>query len=70
MNLIVSEALFYNVQEILEGKKRIQLVKMKTDDSLPLRGFLLCPKYGKQLTESASKGRHTIITTIAFLFVG
>lgn len=56
---IVSEALFYNVQEVIEGKKRIQLVKMTTDDSLPLRGFLLCPKCGKILTGSASKGRHS-----------
>lgn len=54
---IVSESLFYTVQEVLDGKKRIQFVKMSTDDNLPLRGFLLCPKCGKQLTGSASKGR-------------
>ena len=54
---IVSESLFYQVQEVLEGKKRIQFVKISTDDNLPLRGFLLCPKCGKQLTGSASKGR-------------
>ncbi|MES2267913.1 MAG: recombinase family protein [Bacteroidota bacterium] len=56
---IVPESLFYSVQDILEGKKRIQFVKMTTDDSLPLRGYLLCPKCGKQLTGSASKGRHS-----------
>lgn len=56
---IVSESLFYDVQDIVDGKKRIQLVKMTTDDSLPLRGYLLCPKCGKQLTGSASKGRHS-----------
>jgi site-specific DNA recombinase len=56
---IISEELFYNVQEVLEGKKRIQLVKMTTGDNLPLRGFLICPKCGKQLTGSGSKGRHS-----------
>ncbi len=55
---IITEALFYEVQDILSGKKRTQLVKITTDDSLPLRGFLLCPKCGKQLTGSASKGRY------------
>jgi site-specific DNA recombinase len=56
---IVSETMFYNVQEILESKKRIQFVKMTTNYNLPLRGFLLCPKCGSQLTGSASKGRNS-----------
>lgn len=54
---IISESLFYEVQDIINGKKRIQLVKISTADNLPLRGFLLCPHCGKQLTGSASKGR-------------
>ena len=56
---IISESLFYEVQDVLNGKKRIQLVKASTDDNLPLRGYLICPKCGKQLTGSASKGRHS-----------
>jgi site-specific DNA recombinase len=56
---IISESLFYEVQDVLNGKKRIQLVKTSTEDNLPLRGFLICPKCGKQLTGSASKGRHS-----------
>ena len=56
---IISEKLFYDVQDILDGKKRIQLVKSTTTENLPLRGFLLCPKCGKQLTGSASKGRNS-----------
>ncbi|WP_158991774.1 recombinase family protein [Mucilaginibacter sp. L196] len=56
---IISESLFYEVQDILNGKKRVQLVKTTTEQQLPLRGFLLCPKCGKQLTGSASKGRHS-----------
>ncbi len=35
------------------------MVKMTTADSLPLRGLLICPHCGKQLTGSASKGRHS-----------
>ena len=54
---IISESLFYEVQDVLNGKRRIQLVKSTTEDNLPLRGFLICPKCGKQLTGSASKGR-------------
>ncbi len=54
---IVSESLFYDVQAILNGKKRTQLVKITTPDNLPLRGFLYCPKCEKRLTGSASKGR-------------
>ncbi len=56
---IITEELFYEVQDVLNGTKRVQLVKATTDDNLPLRGFLLCPKCGKQLTGSASKGRRS-----------
>jgi len=56
---IIGESLFYDVQDILNGRKRVQLVKTTTEDHLPLRGFLICPKCGKQLTGSASKGRHS-----------
>jgi site-specific DNA recombinase len=56
---IISEALYYDVQEVLDGKKRLQLVKATTIDHLPLRGHLLCPNCGRQLTGSASKGRHS-----------
>ncbi|WP_096357583.1 recombinase family protein [Mucilaginibacter gotjawali] len=54
---IVSEELFYEVQDVLNGRKRTQLVKYSSLDNLPLRGYLVCPKCGKQLTGSASKGR-------------
>jgi site-specific DNA recombinase len=56
---IISEALFYQVQDMLDGKQRIQLVKTSTADNLPLRGFLICPRCNKQLTGSASKGRNS-----------
>ncbi len=47
---------FYTVQEVLDGKRKHQRTKMEVDDRLPLRGFLLCPKFGKVLTGSASTG--------------
>ena len=53
---IISESLFYEVQDILDGKRKIYKTK-KESQELQLRGFLICPKCGKILTGSASKGR-------------
>lgn len=55
---IISEALFYEVQAVLEGKKRKTrtLTKMVVPDIFPLRGFLICHKCGKMLTGSGSRG--------------
>ncbi len=53
---IISETLFYDVQDVLDGRKKNQLAKIYADDNMPLRGFLICPKCGKALTGSASKG--------------
>ena len=53
---IISELLFYQVQDILEGKQKAQHTKMQVDEMMPLRGFLICPKCGKVLTGSASRG--------------
>lgn len=55
---IISEALYYEVQQVLDGRRKKQRTKTVVDDMLPLRGFLVCPKCGKMLTGSASKG-HT-----------
>jgi site-specific DNA recombinase len=55
---LISEALFYKVQNIIDGnirQKRPQ-TKISSDDNLPLRGFLICPDCGRNLTGSASKG--------------
>jgi site-specific DNA recombinase len=54
---IISESLFYEVQEVLDGKRKKQRRKMHVDDRIPLRGFLVCPKCGLMLTGSGSKGR-------------
>jgi hypothetical protein len=54
---IISESLFYKVQDVLEGKRRKELpAHPSRQELLPLRGFLKCPVCGRTLTGSASKG--------------
>ncbi|MBS1773903.1 MAG: recombinase zinc beta ribbon domain-containing protein [Bacteroidetes bacterium] len=54
---IIPEALFYEVQDILEGRKNNERPKAnRQKEELPLRGFLQCSKCGRPLTGSASKG--------------
>lgn len=55
---LISELLFYDVQDILEGRKKKRRTTVTVDPALLLRGYLLCPKCGKLLTGSASKGRY------------
>ncbi len=55
---IIADALFYEVQDVLEGRKRnLPVSPFCQKEELPLRGFLTCSKCGKTLTGSASKGR-------------
>ena len=51
--------LFQKAQLILDGNKREERpnTKILSDINLPLRGFLVCPECGRNLTGSASKGR-------------
>lgn len=58
---LITEALFDKVQLIIDGKVNLPRPNVKglSDDNLPLRGFLACPKCGNTLTGSASKGRST-----------
>ncbi len=55
---LISQTLFYEVQDILNGNKRKAVKKIVSKDMLPLRGFLECPNCSRMLTGSASKGRH------------
>lgn len=59
---IISEALFYEVQDILDGNKRKERpnTKMISNENLPLRGYLICPKCGQTITGSASKGKYSL----------
>jgi len=54
---LISERLFYQVQDVLDGRRRIYKLKTVADAVLPLRGHLICPDCGKLLTGSKSKGR-------------
>jgi site-specific DNA recombinase len=55
---IISEELFREVQDVLDGRGRIYRPKSQTQPEFPLRGFLICPRCGKILTASTSKGRN------------
>lgn len=54
---LISEHLFHQVQDSLNGKKKVQRAKKSIDDIFPLRGFIDCPSCSKQLTASHSKGK-------------
>jgi site-specific DNA recombinase len=54
---IISDSLFYRVQDILDGKKKTYQLKVGFREELLLRGHLICPECGKILTGSGSKGR-------------
>jgi site-specific DNA recombinase len=53
---IISEKLFYSVQNILNGRKKNIQSRCAQKEELPLRGFLMCRRCGGNLTGSASKG--------------
>ncbi len=56
---LISEKLFYDIQDAIDGKRKRQRpnVKELSNAAFELRGFLECPKCGKILTASESKGR-------------
>ncbi|MEI6851417.1 MAG: recombinase family protein [Bacteroidota bacterium] len=55
---LITEELFQKVQDVMSGRlnKRSRPKPQKQVDALPLRSFLICPKCGKKLTGSKSKG--------------
>ncbi|GAA0524752.1 recombinase family protein [Chitinophaga japonensis] len=55
---IISEALFYEVQDVLDGRRKQRGTQIVVHDDLPLRGFLICPRCGQLLTGSASRGKY------------
>ena len=54
---IISEELFNEVQQILEGKKRVLAKITKAREEFPMRGYLICNTCGGNLTASCSTGR-------------
>lgn len=55
---IISESLFYEVQDVLSGKKKVEKTKVHSPEMLPLRGFIKCSRCNRILCGSASKGRN------------
>ncbi len=53
---LVSELLFEEVQDVLNGRKRKTKIRSAKDEHLPLRGFLICPVCERILTGSGSSG--------------
>jgi site-specific DNA recombinase len=56
---LITESLFYKVQDILDGRKREYGLAIATPEDLQLRNYLKCPKCHRMLTGSASKGKTT-----------
>ena len=58
---IISDSLFYKVQDALEGRSRTQTsTALCQREELPLRGYLECPQCGRLLTGSGSRGRNGV----------
>jgi site-specific DNA recombinase len=53
---LITDCVFYQAQDTLDGKKRIYISKKRTQD-YPMRGFLICPDCGRLLTASSAQGR-------------
>lgn len=54
---LISERLFYEVQDVLDGKKKVRIpARQNTLDEIALRGYLLCPRCNRVLTGSGSRG--------------
>ncbi|MBC7567366.1 MAG: recombinase family protein [Pedobacter sp.] len=55
---VISETLYYQVQDILDGRKRNSYIKVCAPEELLLRGFMYCANRNYLLTSSAFKGRN------------
>lgn len=55
---IISEKIFYLVQDILNGRKPVVVPHDFKNPNYPLKQFLRCPYCGKPLTGSTSTGRN------------
>ena len=53
---LISEELFYQALEVIEGRGRYYQPKIITKAKYPFRGMLICHCCGKMLTVSTSKG--------------
>ncbi len=54
---LISQALFDDVQDALNGKNSAPVLHKKVNSEFPLKGFTLCASCGKKLTAGFVKGR-------------
>jgi len=54
---IISRETFFNVQNILSGRRPSNTSKQKDNPEFSLRGFVLCPECGSPLTASMCQGK-------------
>ncbi|WP_316851573.1 recombinase family protein [Pedobacter agri] len=59
---LISETMFFNIQDILNGRKKELGQPIATPEALVLRGFLKCPKCNRSLSGSSSKGKRKHFT--------
>ncbi len=59
---LISDTMFFNVQDVLNGRKKEFGQPISTPESLVLRGFLKCPKCHRSLSGSSSKGKNKHFT--------
>ena len=52
---IISESLFYDVQNVFDRKKKAKTKYSLVNNEYPMRGHLICPGCGKTLTCSSGK---------------
>ncbi len=55
---IITKETFFNVQNILNGKKPSIVHKSRNHPDFPLRNYIRCPECGEKLTGGWSKGRN------------
>ena len=55
---LISHEVFNNVQQIIDGKPRLPLKYNSIVEEFAVEGGVRCPRCGKNMTGSASKGRH------------
>lgn len=54
---IITEEVFYRVQDVIKGRKRGDTIPSHKNESFPLRNYLICGVCGQNLNGSKSRGR-------------
>lgn len=61
---LISESLFFDVQDVLDGKKRSLKTKIRSNALLPLTGFINCSKCSRTLCGAHLRAEQSITITI------